>query len=262
MRTISEFIRYAVEKKDGYEYKYDPDHKDKPTGGGWSKTDEGWSKKKDDKTDSSVERIVKHKTVPPELQKEAFKKFKIGRDPNHKFHIHFGKDMLKDVLDNGHFSLISSGRNPELESDLPNEYFVKRHEELKNELEKNKIPFTECVGRYSGEGENSIIIPHDYFILESDDKSFMVHHDSDAEENYKKLDEIGKKYNQQSVLHGKKGRYDLHFLHGKHSGKQCGGDEWREVEQSDAYTEFKLTDNDLSKVEIDLKECVEGGFFG
>lgn len=42
--------KLIAEDKDGYVY--DPDHKHKPKGGGWVKTNKGWSQKKEEKTTS------------------------------------------------------------------------------------------------------------------------------------------------------------------------------------------------------------------
>lgn len=36
---------------DKSDYKYDPDHKHKPQGGGWEKTDKGWTRNKKEKRD-------------------------------------------------------------------------------------------------------------------------------------------------------------------------------------------------------------------
>ena len=38
---------------DGDDYRYDPEHKHKPQGGGWQKTEKGWSKQKKEKGESS-----------------------------------------------------------------------------------------------------------------------------------------------------------------------------------------------------------------
>lgn len=50
-RIASELLRIAkvlLAVKD-YEYVYDPDHKKRPSGGGWQKTEKGWQKGKQEK---------------------------------------------------------------------------------------------------------------------------------------------------------------------------------------------------------------------
>ena len=266
---MKQYIKYCIRQarkmllaKD-YEYSYDPKHEKKPDGGGWEKTENGWSKNiSEKKQDSSIDR--KNPTVPKEFQTGAFKDFETNRDPKYKFHIFFSKEKMKDIFDNGHFSVISSGKNSEIEGDdLPDEYFVKRHEQLKNDLEAMKIPFTECMGKYKGGSENSIIIPHDYFILETKDKNFMVHHKDGTKEEYDAIDKLGEKYNQQSVLHGNKSRFDMHFTTGSKKGKICGGNGWREIEPSEEdeyHTEIELTKQQISKVTMDIHECFEKGY--
>ena len=46
-------VAKSVLAKDEDDYRYDPEHKHKPQGGGWQKTEKGWSKQKKEKGESS-----------------------------------------------------------------------------------------------------------------------------------------------------------------------------------------------------------------
>ena len=262
---IDVIVKYRISaKSDDYDYEYDPDHKKKPEGGGWGKTEEGWSKKKDvkKKEQTSVDRQVKRFEIPDGLKYKKFEEFELGKDKNYKYHVHFNKQVMKKIFDKGHFSVVSAGPNEdEKDKDIAPEFFMKRHEQLKKDLEKNKIAFTECIGHYQGGKENSILIPHDYFIIESKDKTFMVHHKEGKQEEYDKIVDLGKKYKQDSVLHGRKNKFSLHFTRGKHLDEECTDKGWKEVPLAkDFYTELKLTKDKISKVSMNITKCFEEGY--
>lgn len=52
LRTRRDYGESEMVKADDYEYHYDPDHKTKPSGGGWEKTDKGWQKGKQKEEES------------------------------------------------------------------------------------------------------------------------------------------------------------------------------------------------------------------
>lgn len=51
------------------EYKYDPDHKNKPLGGGWEQTPSGWTTKKHQKQQENHQKSVEDKYYSPHLKK-------------------------------------------------------------------------------------------------------------------------------------------------------------------------------------------------
>ena len=74
-------IRIAFkEDSSKYEYRYDEKHENKPTGGGWEKTDSGWSKERDtkeedNKVDKKPEGDVEDKSPDNSSDKEYEKLF-------------------------------------------------------------------------------------------------------------------------------------------------------------------------------------------
>jgi len=124
------------------------------------------------------------------------------------------EDFLK-VLDLGHFSIISAGRNPVREGGeaQDSEFFAEREKALKEDLEELGVPYLELLGKYGGT-ERSFIVLHDESLDPSDKRnkdlekntspSFMVGHGTtkkSQQEIIKKLDRLARKYNQDSVIH-------------------------------------------------------------
>ena len=59
---------------DDSDYVYDPDHKHKPKGGHWEKTEKGWSQKKKEKKENTnnlsrkqISEIITDKNTSPEI---------------------------------------------------------------------------------------------------------------------------------------------------------------------------------------------------
>jgi hypothetical protein len=74
------------------------------------------------------------------------------------------------------------------------------------------------------------------------------------------LEELGKKFNQDSVLHAGDGRNDIVFTTGKKAGKTCGGNGWKEAPNAkDFYTDIKLVNRKHTKFQLDIHECFERG---
>ena len=95
------------------------------------------------------------------------------------------------------------------------------------------------------------------------DKSVMVHHkDSKGlKENRAKMEEMGKKFNQDSVLHGDGGKNIMYFTTGKKKGQECSGKGWNEApEAKDLFTDIKLEGKKHTKFQLDIRECIEKGF--
>lgn len=200
------------------------------------------------------------KPVKKEEKKEEKKPVK------YKGYLHLDKAKLQETLTHGHFSVISAGRNPNdpKESMLSpdDEVFHKRHEELRGELEKAGLPYTEVVGHYGGK-ETSFLVFHDETqTTAKTQKAMMVHHrdEGEAKTHRKIIEALGKKFNQDSVLYGSAGRNEIVFTSGDKAGKTCGGNGWKEVpEAKDFYTDIKLEGTKHTKFSLDIHECFERG---
>ena len=186
----------------------------------------------------------------------------------YKHHISLDKPALKKLLSEGYFTIISAGRNPkdskEGKMDVNDEYFHKRNETLKDELEKMGYNYTEAEGHYKGR-EHSLMVFHEPVeITKMARKSFMIHH-NDADELKKRkkgLEELGTKLNQDSVLHGSAGKNTMYYTTGKRKGQECSGQGWNEApDADDFYTDVKLKGKKHTKFQLDLKECEKKGFF-
>lgn len=241
---VGERKNWRLRKQDGtYEYRDTP-----PEGNGTSQKDVTKNQKKPGESPSSGKVVQKQKKIV------------------YKMHLNLDKPKLQETLTKGHFTLISAGRNPNDPKESPlkpdDEMFHKRHEELRGELEKSGMPYTEVVGHYGGQEPTFLVFHDNTEITQKTQKSIMVHH-KNADEGKKRkkiLEELGKKFNQDSVLHGSAGRNDIVFTSGTHKGKVCGGKGWREVPDSeDFYTDIELADKNHTKFTLDIQECFDRG---
>jgi hypothetical protein len=203
----------------------------------------------------------KPKERPPE-QSKGQQKSKV-----YKTHVRLTKLDLKKTLSHGHFSVISAGRNPDdsKESKMKpdDEFFHKRHEQLRDELEKRGLRHTEVVGHYGGKETSFLVFHDDTELTPKTQKSVIVHHHNAEElnKNRKVIEELGKKFNQNSVLHGNGGKNKLVFTAGDKAGQECGGKGWKEMpEAKDYYTDIKLEGKEHTKFNLDIAECFEKGF--
>jgi len=132
--------------------------------------------------------------------------------------------QLRETLANGHYSVISAGRNPEHpeEKHLPahHEQFKQRHEALRGDLEQRGMPYTEVEGHYGG-AEPSFIVHHRDG-GKADGKAFLVHHTDKTE--HAVIRDLGKKHRQDSVIHSKGGVHEMHYTTGPLKGMFIGGD--------------------------------------
>jgi len=177
------------------------------------------------------------------------------------------REALHKILSDGHYTIISAGPNnkdPKEEKMSPDDpMFAKRHEALMRDLDKMGVPFTPTVGHYDGL-ENSFLVLHDGRDLPAKaHKSLMVQHEKKPSEAVEeKLNELGTKYNQNSVLHGGKGGQRMRFTTGPCAGKHCKGEGWNEApEADDFFTEMELDKDNTSKFQLDIKQCIDEGWF-
>jgi len=241
-------------KEDKPEEKKRPSNEPSETGTPPLKQD-GTSKEQKPSSVTGPHNEVKEKKEDTEKKPKEYKK-----------HIRLDKPELEKVLSKGHFSILSAGRNfadeKERKMNPTDEFFHKRHEELRSDLEKAGLSYTEVVGHYDGR-ESSFLVFHDGTeVTPKTEKSMIVHH-KDAEESKKHrkiLEELGSKYNQNSVLHGSAGRNDIIITSGKKKGQKCGGNGWKEVPTAkNYYTDIKLADKKHTKFALDIAECFKPG---
>ena len=151
--------------------------------------------------------------------------------------VELSKDELSYVLSTGSYALVSGGRNSNIkeEADLDeqDEKFVQRHEELKSELVNSGYAHTEITGHYGGE-----------------EKSFLVMvHDQDESE----MKELGKKYNQDSVIVANQGKQKMFFTTGENEGSYFSGSGWEQTQDAETdYTLFKTSDGTLIKFSLNF----------
>lgn len=204
-------------------------------------------------------------TVEQAPKKEP-KKDKPAKKVVYKNYLKLDKPKLQETLTKGHFSIISAGRNPndpkEAALQPDDEFFHKRHEELRAELEKAGLAYTEVVGHYGGKETSFLVFHDDTRTTPKTQKAMMIHHrDADEAKQHRRIvAELGKKFNQDSILFGSAGRNEIEFTTGSKAGKTCGGNGWKEVpEAEDFYTDIELEGTQHTKFSLDIHECFERG---
>jgi hypothetical protein len=171
-----------------------------------------------------------------------FKKYRPGM-------IFFNKKLLEKLLDRGHYSLLSAGRNAsdKKEKRLPwdAKKFMRRNRALEEDLKKAGFMFTPGFGKYEG-SELSFLVFHNSGLWkqskqsEEAQKAFMVHHQNVSE--HQLVRDLAKKYNQQSVIHSKGQENEMHYVTGDDAGKFHGGKGYSLSKGAkDYYTRVHLT---------------------
>ena len=224
-----------------------------------------WRRRKQDGTYEYREQPPEETKAPAKPVEQQEKKVPVKKE--YKHHVVLGKDELKHTLSHGYFSIVSAGRNPndkkEEKMKVDDEFFHKRHEELRDELEKHGLKYTEVIGHYGGKETSFLVLHEPEELTAKTVKSVMVHHKDqhEAERNRKIVQKLGKHFNQDSVLHGSSGKNTLQFTTGKNEGKECSGKGWKETpEAKDFYTEIKLEKKKHTKFNLDLSECFQKGY--
>ena len=157
------------------------------------------------KTEEQAQRMkgrlvkIKRSKVVGELPAKLAKKIH-RRDKGKGREVKLSTAELKLILSTGKYALISAGRNPEDPEDqkLTDKQIVARHRQLKDDLKDGGYAYTGVVGHY-GEEEQSFLV--------------MVH---DAEKQ--DILRMGKKYRQDSVIYGEKGRQQMIYTGVKKQG--------------------------------------------
>lgn len=144
--------------------------------------------------------------------------------------VKLSKKELLHRLKHGTYSIVSAGRNPvhtEEEKLHPDhDKFKARHEELRSELQKRGMKYTEVEGHYGGKEKSFLVYHHDDGEKPkrnaAHDKAMMVHHDDTSA--FGAIRELGKKFNQDSVIHSHGGKHEMHYTVGPHAGEHHKGE--------------------------------------
>lgn len=124
------------------------------------------------------------------------------------------KDVLFKILELGHYSIISAGKNSEREEgdagrSGKDSYFKRRHEALIENLNDLHVPFFRAIGNY-GEKERSVFVLHEDHPLtkkemEGKEPVFMVSQGKKQDNIKGKLEKMATMFNQDSVIHANSG---------------------------------------------------------
>lgn len=176
------------------------------------------------------------------------------------------KDDIQKTLTQGEYTIISAGVNPNMPEDVENakkdkDFIKNRTESLKKDLDKLGVKYTEIAGSYGGE-EPSFLISHTMKAKvgqkKHDNSYFVKRNEYGNPSMIKKLNNLGKKYNQDSVAHGSKGRMEWHFTTGENAGLRVKG---RETEfkngAEDFYSEARIGDSDYTMWACDMSPAWE-----
>jgi ppGpp synthetase/RelA/SpoT-type nucleotidyltranferase/DNA-directed RNA polymerase subunit RPC12/RpoP len=151
------------------------------------------------------------------------------------------KAHLETVLTHGTFSLISAGRNPNSEEDakLSEDEIDARSEQLANDLKEKGYVFSKGLGNY-GEYEDS------YLVMTFDAKE-------------KDMLDLGKKYNQESVIITSQSKNKMVYTSGENTGKHHPGESWQELPetQDEFFTELKFKDGRKFKFSLNFDNLLE-----
>lgn len=159
-------------------------------------------------------------------------------------HVSLQAKQLEIVLNRGTFGLISAGKSPQDDHALTDEELAERDARLRKALDEAGYVYTKAQGHY-GEREDSYLV--------------MVH-DADREH----LTHLGRELNQDSVIYGEAGQYELIFTTGENAerGLCVHGDSWSRVgeEQADFYTEVEGAGRFTLDLDFDkIGPCKGGG---
>lgn len=148
-------------------------------------------------------------------------------------HVQLHSKDLDESLKNGKYSLISAGRNPNNPGDraLTDDQIKERYKRLEQDLKDKGYKYSKVKGHYGGEED-----------------SFMVHHAKPEHMN-----ELGMKYNQDSVIHSEQGKHKMHFTTGENSGMHHKGEGHQEVpDAKDYYSVINTSDGQQKKFSLNF----------
>jgi hypothetical protein len=141
-------------------------------------------------------------------------------------------DEIKTVLQKMNVGVVSAGRNPKDPKDMAmsDAQIEARYGKLKKDLIAKGYQFVEGEGKYEGLTEKSLIV----MMPDADEKDVV---------------ELGKKYNQDSVIFSEKNINKMIYTVGENAGKFYKGEGFEEKspDTSDFYTQIGLAGNKTMK---------------
>lgn len=176
--------------------------------------------------------------------------------------VKLSQKQLAKVLKKGNYTIISAGRNPNdpKEAALPEDHktFKLRHEKLRADIERSGFQYTEVVGHYGGVEASFVVFHTEAGTAPAPTKAppkgtmhFMVHHKRPTE--YAAMRALGKKYNQDSVIHSRKNKHELHYVTGSNAGSfNAGAGHEYLPEASDYYTVAEHPDGEPKATKFSL----------
>ena len=138
------------------------------------------------------------------------------------------------LLERGVVGIISAGKNPKLEKDMKPAEEKKRHEELRADLKQRGLMHMQVLGMYEGKEDSFMVFTPD------------VRKDE--------LTEMGKKYNQDSVVFVDHGKNQMIFTTGENEGQHHPGKGYEKIDNQaeDYYTEFDDADGGKSRFSLNF----------
>ena len=200
-------------------------------------------------------------------EKKAKKKYFRELKKQHPNYVPFvKKDEIEQVLRDGEYTCISAGVNPNMPQDVENarkdkDFIKKRTENLRKDLDSLGVKYTEIAGSYGSE-QPSFLISHtlDAKVGQKNrDNSFLVNRNKyDSHKMIEKLNQLGAKYNQDSVAHGRKGKMEWHYTTGENAGKRVRGLNTTFMKGAkDFYSEARVGDKDYTMWSCDMSPAWE-----
>ena len=175
------------------------------------------------------------------------------------------KRELLNTIKNKVYSVISAGGNPnhkdeadlrEKSPELYEKFVNERTEQLRKDLDALNVSYTEVIGDYSGE-EVSFLVNHSLKAVSKGKQAshlMLSNHDAKL---FKKLDALGEKYNQDSVLHSVGGIGEFHYTSGEKKGNLCRGKGTRIDQSADNfYSEAQVGRGEYTKWQADMADCI------
>jgi len=169
-----------------------------------------------------------------DLPKYLAKKVKRGEEGEGK-EIKLKKVEIREILTNGKVGIISAGVNPKDPEDmkLSKKEVAARDKKLKSDLIKMGLKFTPAIGKY-GRVENSYMV----FVPEIERRE---------------VDELGTKYNQDSVIYSDHGNNEVIYTTGENKGLRNVGKGFKVEKDSikDYFTLIKTPSGNM-KFNLDI----------
>jgi hypothetical protein len=186
-----------------------------------------------EQSQNQAEKVPKEQEAKPEKSIDSSPLGHLKPKEGFGGHVQLHSKDLDESLKNGKYSLISAGRNPNNPEDraLTDDQIKERYKRLETDLKDKGYKYSKVKGHYGGEED-----------------SFMVHH---AEPEH--MNELGMKYNQDSVIHSEQGKHKMHFTTGENAGQHHKGEGHQEVpDAKDYYSVINTSDGQQKKFSLNF----------